>query len=173
MQFKSIAIVCCATLCALPALSQIKSATKGISDQQFVVFAAQTDMVEANLGQWGTTVAASQAVKDYAAMLAADHTQDYKALSKIAQQENLQLPQAIDPDHNKAMIGPFHKLKNAAFDHRYIADMVAGHRKAIAVYEKEVKTASSPALKKYAQEALPVLHKHLDGARKLETEKVK
>lgn len=76
MKMRFPALICCAALCAVPALSQMESATKGISDQQFVDFAAQTDMVEANLGQWGTENAASQDVRDYAAMLAADHTQD-------------------------------------------------------------------------------------------------
>lgn len=83
------------------------------------------------------------------------------------------MPTAIDAENNKTMIGPYHKLKGAAFDKRYIGDMVTGHRKAIAVYEEEVKTASSPELKEYATEALTVLHKHLDGAMTLKTKGVK
>ena len=59
--------VCCIALCSMPALAKEKAATGPVmSDQQFVDFAAQTDMVEANLGQLAESVASSQPVKDYA-----------------------------------------------------------------------------------------------------------
>ena len=81
-----------------------------MTDQQFVAFAAQTDMVEANLGQLAQTRAQSPPVKDYAQMLVTDHTGDYQELKNAAQQANLTVPAAIDAEHNKAMIGPFQKL---------------------------------------------------------------
>lgn len=139
-----------------------------MSDQQFVNFAAQTDMVEANLGQLAQSVGSSQQVKDYGQMLATDHTNDFSQLSSVAQQANLTVPNAIDSEHNRAMIGPFQKLKGAAFDHRFASEMVAGHTKAIATYKKEAADAQNPALKSYAEQALPVLQKHLDRAKALE-----
>jgi len=65
------------------------------------------------------------------------------------------------------MIAPFSKLKGAAFDHRYIQEMIAGHTKAIAVYTKEAADAQSADLKAYASQTLPTLQKHLDGAKDL------
>lgn len=164
--------VCCISLGSIPALAQKKAAEKGaMTDQQFVDFAGQTDMVEANLGQLASSVAASQPVKDYAQTLVSDHTSDYKQLSDIAKQANLTVPTAIDAENNKTMIGPFQKLKGAGFDHRYIADMISGHTKAIATYKKEAADAQNAALKSYAQQALPVLEKHLSGAKDLEKTK--
>jgi putative membrane protein len=142
-----------------------------MTDQQFVDFAAQTDMVEANLGQMAGSVASAQPVKDYAQMLVTDHTTDFNQLYTVAHQANLNMPNAIDAEHNKAMIDPFQKLKGAAFDHKYAQEMVAGHTKAIAVYKKEAADAQNPALKSYAEQALPVLEKHLDGAKGLEKAK--
>ena len=163
---------CCIALCSIPALAQRKAAAEpGMTDQQFVDFAAQTDMVEANIGQLAQTVADSQPVKDYAQMLVTDHTDDFNKLYDTAHQANLDRPNAIDAEHNKAMIDPFQKLKGAAFDHRYIREMIAGHTKAIAVYKKEAADAQNPALKSYAEQALPVLQKHLDGAKDLEKTK--
>jgi putative membrane protein len=160
--------VCCIALCSIPALSQKKAAGgAAMTDQQFVDFAGQTDMVEANLGQLAGNVASSQAVKDYGQMLVTDHTNDYHQLYSAAQQANLTVPTAIDAEHNKAMIVPFGKLKGAAFDRRYAQEMIAGHTKAIAVYKKEAADAQSPALKSYAEQALPTLQKHLDGAKDL------
>jgi len=161
--------VCCLSLAALPALAQSKAAGKApMTDQKFVDFAAQTDMVEANLGQLAQTDAESQAVKDYGQMLVTDHTSDYDQLKASAQQANLTVPSAIDAEHNKSMIGPFQKLKGAAFDHKYTQEMISGHTKAIEIYKKEAQDAESPAVKSYAQTALTVLQKHLDGAKDLE-----
>ena len=79
---------------------------------------------------------------------------------------------AIDAENNKTMIDPFQKLKGAAFDHRYVREMIAGHTKAIAIYKKEAADAQNPVLKSYAEDALPVLEKHLAGAKDLEKAKV-
>jgi putative membrane protein len=161
--------VCCVALCSVPALAQ-KSA-KGSSDQKFVDFAAQTDMVEANLGQLADSAASSQQVKDYAQMLVSDHTNDFQKLSGVANQANLTMPTAIDSAHNKMMIDPFQKLKDAAFDKKYVHEMVAGHTKAIAMYKKEAASGDNADLKSYAEQALPTLQKHLDAAKALETAK--
>jgi putative membrane protein len=162
---------CCVLLCSIPALAKEKKAAgtpATMTDQQFIDFAAQTDMVEANLGQMAQTASDSQPVKDYGQMLATDHTKDFTQLNFVAHQANLNVPNAIDTEHNKMMIDPFQKLKGTAFDHHYIHEMIAGHTKAIAVYTKEGADAQNPALKSYAEQALPVLQKHLDSAKALE-----
>lgn len=163
-----LAAVCCVSLAVLPATAQKKKGASNapMTDQQFVDFAAQTDMMEANLGQLAGTAGDAQGVKDYGQMLATDHTADYKQLSDVAKQANLNVPSAIDEEHNK-LLSPMYKLKGAAFDKKYAADMVAGHTKAIEIYKKEASDAQNSALKSYAQEAVPVLQKHLDGAKDL------
>jgi putative membrane protein len=160
----------------MPALGQKKAAKAAaagaaMTDQQFVDMAAQIDMVEANLGQMAQSQGASQAVKDYGQMLVTDHTNDFNQLYTAAQQANLNRPNAIDAEHNKAMIDPFQKLNGAAFDKKFGHEMVAGHTKAIAMYKKEAADAQNAALKSYAQTALPVLEKHLDSAKSLEKAK--
>jgi putative membrane protein len=161
--------VCCIAFCCSPALAAKKSAKSAgapMSDQQFVDFAAQTDMLEANLGQLASSQASGQGVKDYAQMLVTDHTNDYNQLSTVAGKANLVVPKGLDAAHDR-MIAPFQKLQGAAFDHRYIQEMIAGHTKAIAVYKKEAADAQNPDLKTYANQALPVLQKHFDGAKDL------
>jgi putative membrane protein len=166
---RALCAVCCFALASLPALAQKKSAeSSAMTDQQFVEFAAQTDMIEANLGQLSQTAASSQAVKDYGQMLATDHTADYNQLSGIAQQANLTMPASIDATHQKAMIAPFQKLKGTAFDQRYAQEMAAGHAKAITIFKKEAADAQNSELKEYAQNGLPALQKHLDAAKALE-----
>ncbi len=167
-----LAAMCCVSLLSLPALAQKKAAKgAGMTDQQFVDFAAQTDMVEANLGQLAQTAAASQDVKEYAQTLVTDHTSDFEQLHAAAQQAGLTVPDAIDAAHDKAMIDPFQKLKGPAFDHHYEQDMVAGHTKALAVYKKEAEDAQNAAIKSYAEAVVPTLEKHLTAAKDLEKTK--
>lgn len=163
---RGMTVVCCTVLLAVPALAQ-KKAAGAMSDQDFVNFAAQTDMVEANLGQLAQTAASSQDVKDFGQTLTTDHTQDFGQLNTAAQQASLTVPNAIDTEHNKLMIDPFQKLKGAAFDKKFAHEMVAGHTKAIAVYTKESQDATNPSIKAYAAAALPTLQKHLDAAKGL------
>jgi putative membrane protein len=168
-----LAAVCCMSLCSVSALAQKKAMGATMTDQQFIDMAAQTDMVEANLGQLAQTAAASQQVKDYAQMLVTDHTADFGQLHSLAQQASLTVPDAIDAAHDKAMIDPFQKLKGEAFDRKYVQEMIAGHTKAIAIYKKEAADAQSSAVKSYAEQTLPTLEKHLSGAKDLEKAKAK
>jgi putative membrane protein len=161
---------CCLAL-AVSAFGQKKADMKAGSDQHFVEAAAQTDMVEANLGQLAATNAESQQVKDLAQTLVTDHTSDYAQLKMAAQQGNLRVPEAIDSAHDKAMIDPFQKLQGAAFDKKYVQEMVAGHTKALAEYKKVAATAKDPNIKAYAETAIPVLEKHLAAAKDLEKAK--
>lgn len=155
---------CCVALFCMLALAQHAPST--MTDQQFVDFAAQTDMMEANLGQLAGTQASAESVKDYAQMLVTDHTNDYTQLSTVAGKAGLEVPKGLDAAHDK-MIAPFKKLKGSAFDHRYIQEMIAGHTKAIQVYTKEASDAQNADLKAYASQALPTLQKHLDAAKDL------
>ncbi|HEY2471310.1 MAG TPA: DUF4142 domain-containing protein [Terracidiphilus sp.] len=167
-----VTLACCVIIACVPLLAQKKAAEgKTMTDQQFVDMAAQTDMVEANLGQLAQNTAESQPVKDYGQTLTTDHTNDYQQLSTAAKQAGLNVPTAIDAAHNKAMIDPFQKLKGAAFDHKYAQEMVAGHTKALEVYKKEAADAQNDAIKSYAQAAIPVLEKHLSDAKDLEKAK--
>lgn len=163
-----LATVCCLALCCLTASAQNEHAAKGtpMTDQQFLDMAAQTDMLEAHLGQMAADHAAAQDVKDYAQMLVTDHTGDYQQLTALASKTGLTVPPALDAAHNK-IIAPFEKLQGAAFDSRYIQLMIAGHTEAIGVYNKEVSDAQSADVKAYASATLPTLHKHLDGAKDL------
>jgi len=169
---RAFATACCLALIAIPAVSQKKHAhaTKPatpMTDQQFIDMAAQTDMLEAHLGQMAANQAASQDVKDYAQMLVTDHTNDYQQLTEMAAKDNFTVPKGLDAEHNK-MIAPFDKLNGKAFDQRYIHEMIEGHTKAIAIYTKESNDAQSSDVKSYAAATLPTLNKHLDAAKDLE-----
>ncbi len=162
--------VCCIALCCLPAAAQ--TATGAGNDQSFIDMAAQTDMLEAHLGQMAQDQGEAQGVKDFGQMLTTDHTADYTQLTQVATQAGATVPKGLGAEQNR-MIAPFEKLKGAAFDRRFIQTMIAGHTKAIAEYKKEEKDGQNAAVKQYATNALPVLDKHLHAAEDLRKAKTK
>ena len=95
--------ICCLTLCCLPALAQKEHAAKRgvMADQDFINMAAQTDMMEAHLGQMAADQASSQDVKTYAQMLVTDHTADYQQIGTLAEKAGLTVPTGLDTAHNK------------------------------------------------------------------------
>ena len=168
-------LLCCAAFSVM-AMAQAGSTPAAAGkeaaggDQEFLNFAAQTDMTEAHLGQMAQEQGSSQAVKDLGQMLATDHTNDYKQLSAAAAKAGLTVPKGLDATRDK-MIAPFEKLKGAAFDRHFEQAMVAGHQKAIAEYKKEADSGQNADIKAYANQALPTLEKHLEQARELEKSK--
>jgi len=158
-------LLCCAAFSVM-AVAQ----AGGGSDQDFLNFAAQTDMTEAHLGQMAQDQGASQAVKDLGQMLVTDHTNDYKQLGMLASKAGLILPKGIDTKHDK-MIAPFEKLKAKMFDRHYTREMVAGHTAAIATYQKEASDGQNADLKAYAKDTLPTLEKHKKAAQDAEKAK--
>lgn len=163
MKNSFVAAVCWLAVCASAAFSQ---ATAGGKDQQFINSAAQTDMMEAHVGQLAKDHGGSQAVKDFGQMLVTDHTNDYGQLSTIAKKDGASVPRGLDAVRNR-MIAPYERLHGAAFDRKFAADMVAGHQRAIAEYRREIRIGQNPDIKAYANQALPVLEKHLQAARDL------
>src|ERR1035438_5630701 len=96
-----LSIFCCLALCCLTASAAKKHAAKGapMTDQKFVDMAAQTDMLEAHLGQMAADQAASQDVKDYAQMLVTDHTGNYEQLTVLAAKAGFTIPKGLDAAH--------------------------------------------------------------------------
>lgn len=148
-------------------LAFAQTATSSNPDQKFVDFAAQTDMLEAHLGQMAVDQASGQNVKDFAQMLVTDHTSDYQQLNDLSAKTGIAIPKGIDAQGDK-MIATFEKLKGAAFDKRFAHEMISGHEKAIDVYKREISSGQNTDVKAYASRAMPVLEKHLQGAKELQ-----
>ena len=162
--------LCCGALCCVPALAQTGTLDK--ADQAFLDAAAQTDMTEAHVGQMAQDQGNAQSVKDFGQMLVTDHTSDYNQVTALGTKVNATIPKGLDAAHDK-MIAPMNKLKGAAFDQKFIHDMIAGHEKAIMQYKKAAADSQNADVKAYAAQVLPTLQKHLDAAKDLAKNKTK
>ena len=148
-----------------PAAQSDKSQTASAATQNFAKTAAMTDIFEIQAGQLGQQKADDPAYKDFAQMTINDHTKTTEQLKGMSL-AGVTLPQELDSTH-KAKIDKLSGLNGAAFERQFKADQVAGHKQAVALFERYAKSGDNPDLKTWAQNTLPTLKTHLQHAETL------
>jgi putative membrane protein len=144
------------------AMSAEPAAAGPITDTTFYQDVLNDGQKEVAASKMAEKSATSKDVKDFAKMLAADHTAlDQKV--KAAGGKDVTAP--TTPADTSALEGKTGK----DFDKAYVDAMVADHQKAIAMFENASKNASTDKAKKIASDTLPALRKHLDAAQKLQS----
>ena len=134
------------------------------ADQKFIKDAIEGNLAEVQMGQLAQKNGASQGVKDFGQMLATDHSQANTKATSVA--SSLKVTPPTEPNaKQKKEYDTMSKLNGAAFDRAFATHMVADHKKDIAAYQKAAK--KKDAAGQYAQETLPTLQKHLQGAQSL------
>ena len=66
----------------------------------------------------------------------------------------------LEAKHQK-LVDRFQQMNANEFDKEFVKEMLRGHQRTIAKYEKAVQNISDPDVKQYAQAALPQLREHL------------
>jgi putative membrane protein len=125
--------------------------------------AAQGGMAEVELGQLAQQNGQSQEVKDFGKKMVEDHSKANDQLKQLASQKGVSLPTDLDAK-DKATKARLEKLKGPQFDQAYMKDMVTDHKKDVAEFEKESKSAKDPDVKSWAGQTLPTLQSHLKMA---------
>lgn len=161
----TLAGLCGAALFCATAFAQA-AAGPSTSDKDFMKMAAEADMVEAHFGQMAQDQASRQDIKDYGQMLVTDHTANYNDLNALATKAGVDIPKGIDAKDNKK-IDAFTKLKGAAFDHRFVAEMIQAHETAIVAFKKEAEHGEDTNVKAFANSTIPKLQDHLEKAKAL------
>lgn len=134
-------------------------------DAEFVQHASANGLGEVRLCQLATQNATSNAIKDFAKRLVADHTKANDDLKVIASEEKLKV--AAQPGiKDNSVYDALSTLPGTALDGAFISAMVTDHREDIATFEKEVQTGTNAKVKDFATQTLPVLKEHLKQAEK-------
>lgn len=136
-------------------------------NEDFLTDAAGGGMMEVQLGELAKTHAASQAVKDFGAMMVRDHSKANDEIKALAAKDNITLPAAL-PNKLQNHVDDLSKENGADFDKDYISMMVDDHEDDIKMFEKCAKSdKDGAAVKTFAAKTLPTLYKHLDAAKKI------
>lgn len=137
-----------------------------LTDQEFTKKASETDVAEIGLGQLAAQKASSPQVKQFGQKMVEDHTMSRKMLAQIAASKNLPVVNEMDAKH-KELYDKLQGLQGAQFDQVYMKNMVAGHEKAIKLYQQQAQHGSDPALKDFAAKSLPTLNQHYQHAQQI------
>jgi putative membrane protein len=149
------------------AFTALAEQPKAVTPQSFATQAAVIGKAEIELGKLAAQKSQDKDVRDYAQRMVKDHQAADAKLKKIAAQENITLPQSLDPEH-EAVKEKLSALQGEAFDREYAKVMAKGHDKAVALFESASQDAKMPAeLKEFAASTLPTLKQHKDMAHSL------
>lgn len=130
---------------------------------EFMVKAANDGMSEVEAARTAQEKAHNQRVKDFAAMMARDHSQANGELKSLARETNVTLPDSVSND-SKKMMTDLGKKSGSDFDKAYMKMMVSDHEKAVSLFEKNT-DAKNASVKSWVDKTLPTLRMHLDSAK--------
>lgn len=137
-------------------------------DSEFLVAAAETDLMEIEIGKLAQTKGTLQGVKDFGKMLVADHTKSANDTKPFAEKLQVSLPMAIT-EKGKEHYDELNSQKAGQdFDKKFADMMVDGHQDAINKMEKASENANDPEIRAWAAGMLPTLKMHLEHAKALQ-----
>jgi putative membrane protein len=141
--------------------------SRTVTPQSFATQAAVIGQAEIELGQLALQQAQDPGVRDFAQRMIKDHQVAAAKLTNIAGAEQLELPPALDAEH-QALKEKLSGLRGAAFDREYAKAMLKGHDNAVALFEAASQSAQMPSeLKEFAAATLPTLKEHMQMAHEL------
>jgi len=131
-------------------------------DSGFVMEAAAGGMMEVEAGKLAQQNAASDRVKNFGAMMVADHSAANGQLSGLASSHGITLPAALPAEMQKHL-DAMKKLTGKAFDKHYVGMMVDDHKTDIGKFKMAAEKCDDGQLKSWASTTLPTLQKHMDS----------
>ncbi|GAB3248932.1 DUF4142 domain-containing protein [Larkinella harenae] len=136
-------------------------------DSEFAIKAASGGMMEVELGKMAEQKAQNQKVKEFGAMMAADHSKANEELKALAASKNITIPATLSEDHQKH-VDELSKLSGAEFDKEYVKLMVDDHKEDIDLFKDASFSAKDPDVKAFAGKTLPTLQKHYDAVKAIQ-----
>jgi putative membrane protein len=132
----------------------------------FMRKAIEGNLAEIKVGQLAQQKGASEGVRHFGTVLEQDHSTANSQAMTAASSMGV-TPPSEPSSKEQSEYRHLASLSGSRFDQAFVKQMVKDHKKDIAEYKKESKMSNSPA-SSYAEQSLPVLHKHLQLAESLE-----
>jgi putative membrane protein len=153
---------------ALMAAAGMVAADTGLvpADRDFINKAAQGGMMEVAAGKLATQRGMDTSVKAFGRKMVTDHTAANDMLKSLAASKNVPLPESVSEEEHTAL-GKLEGLNGTEFDKVYSQMMVKDHVTDVGDFEQEVKKATDPDVKAFAEQTLPTLRHHLMMANQL------
>ena len=137
-----------------------------ISD--FLEEAAIIDKWQISVGKMAQEKASNESVKIYGQLLVDEHTKSLNELQRVAQLQNITIPDTMDREHQQK-VNELERLEGAAFERRFLQMMVEAHRDDIEKYEDaQENIPDDHEAKEWLDETLASLHRHHQKGQQLQ-----
>lgn len=141
------------------------AATLSADDKKFIISTAQAGMTEVKLGEIAKQKVKSDAAREFAESMMADHKRANARLRAIAGKKGVELPTTFDGEH-QALVDKFIAMDKTGFERFYANQIVADQRKLLA--SLEIQSGKGDVdLQKFSKETIPAIKSHLRMAEKL------
>jgi putative membrane protein len=140
-----------------------ESSSAPTAPTEFAAMIAGGDMYEIESGKMAQSKASNQALKDFGAMLVAQHTKSSADLKSAAASTSppITLPTAVPAEH-QAHLDELKAADKNSFDQLFVKQQVEAHQKALTALNAYAAGGDSPSLKAFAAKAVGVVQSHLD-----------
>ena len=146
--------------CTTPEAQILASGSLGPVDADYVNTTYTIVQLDVQEGKLAATRAADPRVRDLSSQVVAQAGVLYPQLQGALRAEGVK-PPAGTPLDVAAEVQKLSGLSGSAFDKQYVADQIASHQRALAVFQKEDKLTKADALRAEVETALPVVQDNL------------
>ena len=167
---KSMLVV--AMLAAAPAMAQPVPQAPGIQARTtaptYVAMAASSDTYEIQSSKLALAHAANPDVRNFAQMMVSDHANTTAAVMAAAKQASVGNPGGPNPKHT-SMLKQLRETGHAHMERVYVDQQVMAHEEALALHSGYAAQGDNPGLRAAAAQAVPIVQRHLDEIRRIQT----
>ncbi len=145
------------------------SGSLSADEVKFVMKATKSSRAEAAMGELGQTAGSNDDIKAFAKTITSDHNAANEKLAALAEKNGVKLPEP--GEKHKDSMAKLAKLQGTEFDKAFLDEMVMGHEKSVALFKDMQAKAANDDLKKFVNDTLPTLEKHLEKVKELRGDK--
>jgi putative membrane protein len=138
----------------------------GRAAMTYVAKAGAADLYEIQSSQLAVQRANRPQVRAFAQMLVADHTRSTQMVTDAARADGLSPPPPMLEPAQRTMIRQLERARPRDFDRTYLNQQVIAHQQALMLHRNEARGGTG-ALRRVAGDAVPIVRRHLDEARRL------
>ena len=132
-------------------------------DLRFMTEAAQSGLVEIEMGRLAKLNGQSDAVREFGQRLVDDHRRANQQLVLVAVQLGVKLPVEPDADRQQRLT-EIAALRGSEFHEAFVRHLIAGHEVALRVFTRAANYGETSALREFAQKMIPILEEQLQIA---------
>ena len=137
------------------------------ADSKAIMDMAMVNMAEVEMGKMAQSKSQNAEVKTFAQQMIDDHGKGLTEVQTVAQAKGITLPTELDAKH-KAMAAKLAKLEGDKFDKEYMkVGGTGGHKEALAMLNKNEKSAKDADVKGLATKMKPTVEQHLKAAQQM------